>query len=112
MIEDDWHPRALRKLETLNTEGLDQGSLAWSKELLLELRGHGIKPDRIIRTEEDVIAMWFRGTGTNYRIECADDGYVLSILAEKSRHIEFGGASGVIGALIAEEAKELKTWDE
>ena len=106
--DDDWHPRALIRLETLDSrEGLDQLSLAWAKELLLELKQHDIKPDRIIRSAEDTIAMWFKNE-VRAHIECCDDGYVLSIIDEKNTHVPFESASSIVGALITAEAKEVK----
>ena len=108
---DDWHPRALAKLDTLNFEGLDQDSLAWAKHLLLHLKRHDIKPKRIIRTAEATIAMWFKSE-IKARIECCDDGFVLSIIDEKNKHTTHNSAESVLGALIAEEAKEAKETPE
>jgi len=101
----DWHSRALRKLETLNEDGLNRVSYLAADSLLRELSYRDIKPDRIVRTADFLISMWFVLPSTSkIRVEACEDGeFVLSLLSRSSAstHMEFATAADV--------AKELAT---
>ena len=93
----DWLPRAQNKLASLNYDGLNQASYEGAGDLVLELARIKMKPVRIVRTAENLIAFWLFNGGKT-RIEACEDGeFVLSILYpdRPATHLEFKTASAV-----------------
>ena len=101
---DNWAPRALVRLQALENDGVDVASYAAANRLLKELAEHDIKPDRIVRTAEDLIAFWFKGGEKAHVEACSDGEYVISIylssLEGECEHHELATAVDVVTTLL------------
>lgn len=103
-----WADRARLRLKTLNYKGLNEASYQGAKNLIQELARIKMKPDRIVRTADNLISFWL-SDGNKVRIEACEDGeFVLSILNIDGphSHTEFKTASDVADELTREQMEE------
>ena len=98
--KDDWFPRATRKLDSLNFEGVNPVSYMSAAELLGLLDKCNLKPGRIVRTAEGHISFWFSDGEVKVRVEACEDGeFVISTLGLNSTHTEYKTAAEVMAEL-------------
>jgi hypothetical protein len=101
---DNWYPRACHKLDSLNFEGLNPVSYMSAAELLAILMKCNLKPNRIVRTAETLISLWFTEWAVSFRVECCEDGaFVISTMGLNPTHTEHGTAAEVAAELTSDE---------
>jgi len=103
-IDPEWLPRALEKLGKLAEEDppLVPKSQQAAWDLILALGKAGIKPQRIVRTAENEVSLWFR-LYKKIRVGCCDDGkFVMSVDGPSGKvHTEVGTEKDVVSNIQA-----------
>jgi hypothetical protein len=101
---DRWYPRARRKLDSLNFEGVNPVSYMSAQELLVILDKCNLKPNRIVRTAEALISLWFTEWTVSFRVACCEDGaFVISTMGLNPTHTEHGTAAEVAAELTSDD---------
>ena len=100
---DNWYPRACHKLDSLNFEGMNPVSYMSAAELLAILGKCNLKPNRIVRTAETLISLWFTEWAVSFRVECCEDGaFVISTMGLNPTHTEHSTAAEVAAELTSD----------
>lgn len=96
-----WYERARHKVTGIVEDHTIDDVVSNATYLLLNhLYATGIKPDRIVRTAENLIAIWVSADTKRIRIAVCEDAQYVCSIPKESKHYEKGTAREVIIFLI------------